>query len=329
MAEIVGVVGAYPHTDALFARPIELSGGDVAVVRPLGSVPGGAGAAFARQARQIEGFDFDFSELPVVNYLSAREHGAALVALPVFLTRRFVQNLLIVDRDVVRTPKDLEGRRVGILYYGHSDGTWLRAILAERYGVDLSTITWITETEEQVAGVELPGNVVHIPRTSVDEMLAAGEVVARITSPAFDAAPAGGRNIGPLWPDADAADADWYAERRIVPLLHTLVVRTRLLGADAAFAHDLYGAFKQARDEAVAAVLAGRDVPAGDLRRAAGSGFPTTTGERRARPYLDADPIPYGLEANRHALETLVQMAARMHVVAGGSPLDELFLPFD
>lgn len=323
MAEIVGVVGAYPHTDALFAKPIELSSGDVAVVRPLGSVAGGAGAAFARQARQIDGFDFDFSELPVVNYLSAREHGAALTALPIFLTRRFVQNMLIVDRDVVRTPKDLEGRRVGLLYYGHSDGTWLRGILAEHYGVDVSAITWITETEEQVGRAVLPGNVVHIPRTSVAEMLAAGEVVARITTPAFEPAPAGGRNIGPLWPDVAATDAEWYAHSRIVPLLHTLVVKRAVLEADAAFGHDLYEAFKRSRDEAVAAALAGLALPEPDLRRATGSGLPTTVAG------ADPDPIPYGLEANRHALETLMRMASGMQVVAGGHPLDELFLPFD
>lgn len=328
MTELVGVIGAYPHTDALFAEPFVLTGGERVVFRGFGSVAGGAGAVFARQARQLEGFDFDFSELPIVNYLSAKEHGAAFSALPVFLTRRFVQNMLVVDRDVVREPKDLEGRRVGLLYYGHSDSTWLRGILAERYGVDLSKITWVTETEEQVDKATLPTNVLHIPRTSIDQMLAAGEVVASITSPPRSDSDVAGK-LGRMWPDTEATDAAWYAASRILPILHTLVVKDRLLEAIPDLGPELYGAFRSARDDALAALEAGRPLPAGDLARARGSGFPTTTSSESPRPYLGRDPIPYGLEANRHSLETLQRMARAMHIVEESRPLEDLFLPLD
>jgi len=329
VTEIAGVIGAYPHTDALLAGPVVLPGGERVRFSGFGSVPGGAGATFARQARQLEGFDFDFSELPVVNYLSSKEHGAAFTALPVFLTRRFVQNLLIVDRDVVGGPKDLEGRRVGLLYYGHSDSTWLRGILAERYGVDLSAITWVTETEEQVGRATLPPNVVHIPRTSIDEMLAAGEVVAKITGAPRPGDRAVASDVGPMWPDAEATDEEWYAASGIFPILHTLVVKDRLLEARPGLGAELYGALRRARDEAVAAMAAGRPLPAADLARARGSGFPTSAGADPQRPYLDRDPIPYGLEANRRSLETLQRMAREMHVVEHSPALEDLFLPFD
>jgi 4,5-dihydroxyphthalate decarboxylase len=326
---IVAVVGAYPHTDALLAKPVVLTNGDSVTFNGFGSVAGGAGAAFARQARQLQGFDFDVSELPVVNYLSAKEHGAAFTALPVFLTRRFVQNMLIVDREAVRSPKDLEGRRVGLLYYGHSDSTWLRGILAERYGVDLSTIKWVTETEEQVDRAVLPPNVVHIPRTSIDEMLMSGEVAARITNAPRENDTAMAGNLGPMWPDTEATDAEWYAASGILPILHTLVVKSGLLEANPDLGPELYAAFRSARDEAVGAVEAGNPLPVEDLARARGSGFPTTSSANSPRPYLPHDPIPYGLEANRHSLETLVRMAHEMHVMQASPPLEEVFLPFD
>ncbi|MBO0748132.1 MAG: hypothetical protein J2O47_07270 [Acidimicrobiaceae bacterium] len=329
LREIIGVVGAYPHTDALFSRAFAVSGGAQVVMKGLASVPGGAGAVFARQARQLEGFDFDFSELPIVNYLSAKEHGADFTALPVFLTRRFVQNMLIVDRAVVQSPKDLERRRVGLLYYGHSDSTWLRGILAERYGVDLSRITWVTETEEQIDKAVLPPNVVHIPRTSVDEMLAGGEVVAKITNPPRQDDPGIGGDVGPLWPDTEATDAEWYRASAVFPILHTLVVKNRLLETVPNLGADLYAAFRSARDEAIAAVESGRPLPVEDLPRARGSGFPTTRSADSPRPYLGRDPIPYGLDANRHSLETLLRIARALCVITESRSLEDLFLPLD
>jgi 4,5-dihydroxyphthalate decarboxylase len=321
--EITGIVGAYPHTDALLAEPILLSSGEQVRLRPFGAIAGGAGAVFARQARHLRGYDFAIAELPIVNYLSSREHGAAHTALPVFLTRRFVQNLLIVDRDVVRGPRDLEGQRVGLLYYGHSDSTWLRGILAERYGVDLSRVEWITETEEQVA-VGLPDNVVHIPRTSVDEMLVNGEVVARITGPPAHSRTAARPSIGPLWPETESVEHDWYAASGIFPILHTLVVKDELLAARPNLAEELYRAFVGARHEAIAAARMSGEPSPEARQRALSSGFPLGSYDT-GRPFLPDDPSPYGLEENRQALETLVRMARDLHIIEAAPAVEELF----
>lgn len=325
MADIVGVVGAYPHTDALFEKTFTLSSGEAVETRPYSFVAGGAAAVAARVVRELEGFDFDFAELPVVNYLSSKEHGAKYTALPVFFTRRFVQNMLIVNQDVINEPKDLEGKRVGMIYYGHSDSTWVRGILAEHYGVDLSKITWVTAAEEQVAKAVLPPNVVHIPRTSVDQMLVNGELAAQITNPVHVQNVAVGPQIGPMWPDTAKVDEEWYAATGHLPILHTLIVKNQLLEAIPNLGEELYAAFLATRDEAVAAVEAGRSVPEEDLRRAMSSGFPTTTHANSPRPYLPADPIPYGVEANRENLETLIRMARNMHIIDWNPPLNSLF----
>jgi 4,5-dihydroxyphthalate decarboxylase len=322
--EIVGIVGAYPHTEALLAAPFRLSSGEQVRLRPFGSVAGGAGAVFARQARHLRGFDFAISELPIVNYLSSREHGARHTALPVFLTRRFVHSLLVVDRDVVRGPRDLEGQRVGLLYFGHSDSTWLRAILAGRHGVDLSRVEWITETEEQVAGADLPDNVVHIPRTSLSEMLVHGEVVATMTGPVPAGTSAARPSIGPLWPEPGAADRDWYTASGIFPILHTLVVKDELLAAIPNLAQDLYAACQGAREDAVTAARAAGEPTPEARQRALSSGFPLGRFDTE-RPFLPEDPSPYGLEENRQALETLVGMARDLHIIETAPAVEGLF----
>ena len=44
----------------------------------------------------------------------------------------------------IKTPKDLEGRRVGVNRgYTVTTGLWVRGILQHEYGVDLSKIIWV------------------------------------------------------------------------------------------------------------------------------------------------------------------------------------------
>lgn len=330
MDQIRAVVGRYPHTDRLFEKPTELSTGQQVVTRPHTDIAGGAGAAFARQVRELPGFDFDIAELPVVNYLSSKELGARYTALPVFLTRRFVQNMLIVNRDIVKEPTDLQGQRVGILYHGHTDSTWLRGILAERYGVNLSTIEWITATEEQVARAVLPDNVVHIPRTSIEEMLRNGEVVAEMTGPPRRLDRAGlGTPIGALWPDAAEVDRTWYEATGVFPILHTVVVKDDAIEAMPNLPREVYAAFLGAKNEALAALRPGGDLRSEDVGRALSSGFPTSVYPDPNRPYLDKDPIPYGLEPNRRSLEMLIRMARDMRVIDWSPRVDDIFCQVD
>ena len=56
-----------------------------------------------------------------------------------------------------RTPKDLEGRKVGVNRgYTVTTGLWARGILQSEYGVDLDKITWIPTDDEHVAEFKAP-----------------------------------------------------------------------------------------------------------------------------------------------------------------------------
>src|SRR5690349_3556402 len=65
--------------------------------------------------RMVRGLEFDISEMAITTYLCAREHGKAFTAIPVFPMRAFHHGAILYNpRSGVQSPKDLEGRRVGV-----------------------------------------------------------------------------------------------------------------------------------------------------------------------------------------------------------------------
>ena len=99
-------------------------------------------AAFRRMVR---GNDFDICEMAITTYICAKAHGKPMTAVPVFLVRAFHHGAILVNAKAgIRTPKDLEGRKVGVNRgYTVTTGVWARSILQDEHGVDLSKITWV------------------------------------------------------------------------------------------------------------------------------------------------------------------------------------------
>ena len=92
--------------------------------------------------------------------------------------RRFHHGGLLVRPDAgIRTPKDLEGKKVGVRAYSVTTGVWLRHVLIEEFGLDSSKVTWVVDDEEHVTGLKLPSNVIHAaPDNSLADMMAKGEL---------------------------------------------------------------------------------------------------------------------------------------------------------
>src|SRR5215469_2053378 len=96
-------------------------------------------AAFRRMVR---GNEFDICEMAITTYVCARAHGKRFTAVPVFLVRAFHHGAILYNTKAgISSPKDLEGRRVGVNRgYTVTTGVWARGILQSQYGVDLSKI---------------------------------------------------------------------------------------------------------------------------------------------------------------------------------------------
>jgi 4,5-dihydroxyphthalate decarboxylase len=65
--------------------------------------------------RMVRGLEWDVCEMAFATYLCAREHGVPFTAIPTFVMRGFHHGAVVHNPSAgLRSPKDLEGNRVGV-----------------------------------------------------------------------------------------------------------------------------------------------------------------------------------------------------------------------
>ena len=238
---------------------------------------------------------YDVAEMAATTYFVAREHGKSFTALPIFLTRGFHHQAVRAREPA--DPRSLEGKRVGVNRgYTVTTGVWARGILATRHGVDLDSITWVRSDREHVAEYAPPPNVEDLePGRDLGEAVLAGELAAAVG----DVKTPG---LVPLLADAEEEAEREARERRTWPVNHLVVMRDELLEQAPA----VFGAFERAKDVYV---------QSGDLEPL----------HARARDLLGGDPLPYGIEPNRAAVEELLDHAVSQRILGRRPAIDELF----
>jgi 4,5-dihydroxyphthalate decarboxylase len=263
--------------------------------------------------RMVRGLEFDICEMAITTYVCARAHGTRFTALPVFLVRAFHHGAILYNTKVgISTPKDLEGRRVGVNRgYTVTTGLWARSILADEHGVDLGKITWVLSGDEHVAEYRPPANVVPIaPGSKMADMVASGELAAAIgievDSP----------DVKPLIPEAQEAGLAALRRRGHYPINHTLVVKDDLLAAYPDLAREVFNAFAEAKRLYV------------DRLKAGAIEQPTAIDRLHQRVMeITGDPLPYGIAPNRVVLEELIRHSLSQGIITSPVTVDELFAP--
>jgi 4,5-dihydroxyphthalate decarboxylase len=257
--------------------------------------------AFRRMCRQLE---FDISEMAITTYLTARRYGLPFTAIPVYPVRAFHHGAAVGNVAAgVSSPKDLEGKKAGVRAYTVTTGVWARGILASEYGVDLDKIDWYLADEEHVEQFhkDAPSNAHYqlgadLAKMVLDKELAGGIGVGRTES----------EDIKPLVPNARQAAAEWNKRTGIYPINHMVVVKNELLDQNPWLAPALFEAFKESKQQWLA--------KATDEEKAqAGGGIVT------------GDPYPYGVEANRPALEAIIGYAYDQHILTERYKPEDIF----
>jgi 4,5-dihydroxyphthalate decarboxylase len=265
-------------------------------------------AAFRRMVRASE---FDICEMAITTYICARSFGKPMTAVPIFLVRAFHHGAILANtKSGIRTPKDLEGKRVGVNRgYTVTTGVWARAILQQEYGVDLSKITWVLSGDEHVAEYRAPRNVVPIePGQKMGDMLAAGELAAAI------GVESDSPNVRPLIPDAFEAGIAALRRRGLYPINHTVVIKDELLAAYPQLAADVFDAFAASKR-----VYLDR-LETGQIEK------PTEMDELHKRVMqITGDPLPYGIAPNRQVIEELIGHALTQGIITKPVTVEELF----
>lgn len=266
-------------------------------------------AAFRKMVRDLA---YDVSEMALTTYLVAKEHGVPFTALPVFLVRGFHHGAVqVVAGSGIRSPKDLEGRRVGVNRgYTVTTGVWARAILRDFYGVDLDRVTWVLSGDEHVPRYRAPSNVVPVmPPRSLEEMLRSGRLSA-VVGAGIDAP-----DVVPLIPDATDAAFTALREQGFYPINHVIVVRDELLRQHPDLAVDVFDAFARAKQHYVDRLVGG----------AIASPDATDRMYRRVLEQTGTDPLPYGIDPNREVLEQLVRAGVDQKILARPVKLEDVF----
>ena len=177
--------------------------------------------------RMCRGLEFDICEMAFTTYVCARAAGLPFTAIPLFVTRNFHHWAIFYnEKSGIRTPKDLEGRKVGVNRgYTVTTGLWARGILQSEYGVDLNKITWVPTDDEHVLGFQYPPNVDNSYRGKpMKELLLSGVVDAALGEVGVEAP-----EIKPLIPDARNAAFDYFRKTGIYPINHGVVVKNSVL----------------------------------------------------------------------------------------------------
>jgi|DewCreStandDraft_5_1066085.scaffolds.fasta_scaffold00462_15 4,5-dihydroxyphthalate decarboxylase len=263
---------------------------------------------------------FDAGEIPLAQYIFARDQGDPLTAIPVFPDRIFVQQYVYVRRDSdIASPGDLRGKRVWVPGYLYTACFWHRAMLQE-HGVQPHEVLWFAGGPEIDPRMRHPDGVQVKPLPSQQmgiDLLLAGEVDCVMHEATPVVPPGQEARVRRLFPDVHALQRDAYRRTGFFPIVHIIAVRQEALESWPELGVELCRLYDQAK--AVAYRL---------LQNERLTSLPLM------RVYLDEtmtlfgdDPWPYGLERNRQELETTLRLTFEQGLTRRQLSLDELFDP--
>jgi 4,5-dihydroxyphthalate decarboxylase len=277
--------------------------------------------------RMIRNQEFDVSEMSSAVYLRRRAKGDfPFVAIPVFPSRMFRHSFVFFNtKSGIKSPKDLEGRRVGVPAYGQTAAVWLRGILKDEYGADWARMHWLVggmddyrppdELDEQPAAnvsIEFIGK-----EQSLNGMLESGDIDALLGAhrPAsFGRSP----HVQRLFPKVREIESEYYRKTDVFPIMHTLAIRESVYRKDPWIAESLYHAFTRAKEWGIKQAL---------FSAALRYTLPWLLDDLEEMDALfGPDPWPYALEPNRKTLETLMRYLVEQGLMGKAVPLEELFI---
>ena len=284
--------------------------------------------------RMIRGREFDVSELGMSYFLRTMDFDdPPFLALPVFPNRCFRHSAIYVNRaSGIRRPQDLAGKSVGELaVYGHDAGVWPKGILADEYGVTPDQCRWI------IGGIDFPLKPVDFvpqphpanvevtwaaPDDDLGEKLARGEIDALISADVPKCVLEGSPEVGRLFEDYEEAEHDYYRRTGIFPIMHTVVVHRELAAEHPELVRAVYRGFCDAKDVTTEHYAKGRTF---NNMAIMVPWLSKLVDENRR--LLGADWWPYGMEANRRAVDTFLRYHFEQGLSKRRLTCEDLFVP--
>jgi 4,5-dihydroxyphthalate decarboxylase len=253
-------------------------------------------AAFRHMCRTLE---YDISEMAVVTYFTMRQYGMPVTAIPVFPSSRVEDGagILVNNNSGITTPKDFEGKHVGMRSFAVTPCTWQKGYLSE-HGVDLNKVHWLSHDDEHVEALnaDMPKTIEYRLGANVTEMLKSGELDAAIGIQAGE-----DPNIHQLVPDARERGIEQFKKDGIHHLIHLMLVKNSAIEADPNILRNVFDAFKESKRV-----------------------YLESLGDKAPKEKWD-DPLPLGMDEVRASLERLMAHTVEQGILPRPLSIDELF----
>jgi len=279
------MLGSYPKTAAL--KNAQIASERVALeIAPVDT----AQKAFKDVVR---GHRFDVAELAIVTYLLAVDAGHRYLLLPFVMNGNFHHKSIYARADDAFGPDQLKGKRVAMRSFSQTTPTWVRGILCDEYGLQMSDVQWWSQEGAHVAEYQDPPWVQALDKaTGLEQALLSGQVDAIIVGGALEHRD----RLRHVIEQPLAAAQAWSARSGVIPINHMVAVKAELV---------------ERHPEAVAEVY--RMLV--ESRRAAGE--TPAAGER--------DLQPFGFDALEPSLRKVIDYAFDQQMIRRRFTTDELY----
>lgn len=276
---------------------------------------------------------YDISEMSLgeLIYYTSRDR-ADFVALPVFPSRMFRHGFIFVRRNSgIEKPADLSGRKLGFLRWVQTAALWMRGMLIGEYGVSAIDSQWYVasmhhwDDHDPGATVEpRDGSVIRMIQNSgknaserACRALFDGQVDALGITESQLPTLLADESVRRLFSNPREVEAAYFRQTKILPIMHVLALQRKIAERYPELPEKLFRLYSDAKRWAQ------------HWRRAIPS-----LAEAWPNQYLveeqnifAGDPWAYGLEANRHVLETFLNYCHAQGVTARRLAAADIFHP--
>ena len=309
----------YDRIQALFDGSVKPEGIDLVCISNTGA------ETFFRMLRHKE---FDMCEMSLSSYVATLfSEDPAFVAIPVFPSRLMRHSCIFINSESgINSPKDLIGKRIGTPEWQMTATVWIRGLLQDEYGVPVDSVEYFS------GGVVDPGRVEKIPISlppnisltpvpkdkTLSQMLEDGEIDALYhagTPPIYYS----GKHVKRLFENYAEIEQEYYRKTKLFHIMHTFVIRRDVYERHPWIVQSMMKAMNAAKDLANVKMM-----NTGSLKYM----LPWLTDHiEKTRELMGNDYWPYGIEPNRHTLETFLRYSYEQSLSKRLLTPEEIFAP--
>ena len=274
---------------------------------------------------------YDVSEMSLGELIYYASRGRAdFVAIPIFPSRMFRHGFIFCRKSSgVDQPGDLNGKRIGFLRWVQTAAIWMRGMLIDEYGVSAQDTEWYVASMHHWDDYD-PGATVEPRDGSTIRML---DNSGRTTSERACRALFEGQIdalgvtesqlpmllandlVNRLFESPREVEANYFRRTKILPIMHVVSLQKSLVDRHPQLPEKLFRLYSEAKHWAQR------------WRRAIPSLVEAWPNHylSEEKEIFQTDPWAYGLEANRHVLETFLRYCHAQGVTAKAMAAKDIF----